>query len=76
MQPSNRFVIKTWCEAILKNGTSGTLALLGEKYNPGDAEGLEKELAKSLSHMIVVRLDVEHMTGKEAIELVRMRQKR
>lgn len=50
--------------------------LLGEKYNPGDAEGLEKELAKSLSHMIVVRLDVEHMTGKEAIELVRMRQKR
>jgi len=26
--------------------------------------------------MIVARLDVEHMTGKEAIELVRMRQKR
>jgi len=44
--------------------------------SPGDAEGLEKELAKSLSHMIVVRLDVEHMTGKEAIELVRMRQTR
>jgi len=26
--------------------------------------------------MIVARLDVEHMTGKEAIELVRMRQTR
>lgn len=44
--------------------------------SPGDAEGLEKELAKNLSHMIVVRLDVEHMTGKEAMELVRMRRKR
>lgn len=46
-------------------------SLLGTRYNPGDDAGLHKELEKGLSHMLVLRLDIEHMTGKEAIELVR-----
>ncbi|MBO4965558.1 MAG: pyridoxamine 5'-phosphate oxidase family protein [Muribaculaceae bacterium] len=46
-------------------------SLLGDKYNPGDEAGLHKELEKGLSHMLVLRLDIEHLTGKEAIELVR-----
>ena len=46
-------------------------SLLGARYNPGDYAGLHKELEKGLSHMLVLRLDIEHMTGKEAIELVR-----
>ena len=46
-------------------------SLLGARYNPGDDAGLHKELEKGLSHMLVLRLDIEHMTGKEAIELVR-----
>ena len=45
--------------------------VLGARYNPGDDVGLHKELEKGLSHMLVLRLDIEHITGKEAIELVR-----
>lgn len=46
-------------------------SLLGDRYNPGDEAGLQKELKKGLSYMLILRLDIEHMTGKEAIELVR-----
>lgn len=46
-------------------------SLLGGRYNPGDDTGLQKELEKGLSHMLILRLDIEHLTGKEAIELVR-----
>lgn len=46
-------------------------SLLGDKYNPGDDSGLQKELEKGLSHMLVLRFDIDHLTGKEAIELVR-----
>jgi len=46
-------------------------SLLGARYNPGDDAGLHKELEKGLSHMLVLRFDIEHLTGKEAIELVR-----
>ncbi len=46
-------------------------SLLGDRYNPGDKAGLQKELEKGLSHMLILRFDIEHLTGKEAIELVR-----
>ncbi len=47
------------------------LLLLCEKYAPGlDPEA---EIAKHLSHVAVLRLDIEDMTGKEAIELVQKR---
>ena len=46
-------------------------SLLGARYNPGDEAGLQKELEKGLFHMLVLKLDIEHLTGKEAIELVR-----
>ena len=45
--------------------------LLGRKYNPGDEAGLAYELEKGLAHMELLRLDIEHITGKEAIELKR-----
>lgn len=48
--------------------------LLGGRYNPGDDEGLEKELSKAFKAMCMIELDIEHMTGKEAKELVRERQ--
>ena len=44
--------------------------LLGNRYNPGDEEGLQRELEKGLARMLVLRFDIEHLTGKEAIELV------
>lgn len=45
--------------------------LLGRKYNPGDEAALTPELEKGLAHMELLRLDIEHLTGKEAIELIR-----
>lgn len=45
--------------------------LLSERYNPGDEEGFQKELEKGFACMLAIRFDIEHLTGKEAIELVR-----
>ena len=44
--------------------------LLGRKYNPGDEVALTHELEKGLAHMELLRFDIEHLTGKEAIELI------
>ena len=50
---------------------------LALKYAPdSSAESREKEIGQSLAHMVMVRLDIEHMTGKEAIELVRQREEK
>lgn len=47
--------------------------LLGNRYNPNDDERLEKEIESGLARMLAIRFDIEHLTGKEAIELIRMR---
>ena len=49
--------------------------MLGNRYNPNDDESLQKELEQGLSRMMMIRFDIEHLTGKEAIELMRMHQK-
>ena len=38
-------------------------------------ESLEKEIESGLSRMLMIRFDIEHLTGKEAIELVNQHQK-
>lgn len=48
-----------------------TARLLGNRYNPNDEDSLRKELDKGLSRMLMIRFDIEHLTGKEAIELVK-----
>jgi nitroimidazol reductase NimA-like FMN-containing flavoprotein (pyridoxamine 5'-phosphate oxidase superfamily) len=45
--------------------------ILGNRYNPNDEEDLQKELQHGFSRMLMIRFDIEHLTGKEAIELVR-----
>lgn len=48
--------------------------LLGHRYHPHGTEAeLEAELAHGLGRMHVLRFDIEHITGKESIELTRMR---
>ncbi len=47
-----------------------TLEILAVKYSP-DQEGLSKEIEGQLKRVTMVELSIEHMTGKEAIELVR-----
>ena len=45
--------------------------LLGRKYYPGDTmENLIKVIDEAEKRFLVIALDIEHMTGKEAIELV------
>ena len=48
-----------------------TARMLGDRYNPNQEEALQKELEKGLSNMVMIRLNIEHLTGKEAIELVK-----
>jgi len=45
--------------------------ILGNRYNPNQEEALQKELEHGLGRMLAIRFDIEHLTGKEAIELVR-----
>ena len=52
-----------------------TARMLGNRYNPNHDEALQKEIEDGLSRMLMIRFDIEHLTGKEAIELVRQHQK-
>lgn len=47
------------------------IRLLGHRYNKNDEAGLQAEIVKGLSRMSIIRLDIEHLSGKEAIELVK-----
>ena len=45
--------------------------IFSEKYSAAFPEKIQSEIKKGLTHMLMVRIDIEHLTGKEAIELVR-----
>ncbi len=47
--------------------------LLGNRYNPNDDKSLKKELEGGFTRMLMIQFDIEHLTGKEAIELIRQR---
>lgn len=49
------------------------LRLLGLRHSPGDATGVEREIEKELGRVAVLEFNIERITGKEAIELVRER---
>lgn len=44
--------------------------MLGNRYNPNQDEALQKELENGLARMLMIRFDIEHLTGKEAKELM------
>ena len=50
-----------------------TARMLGNRYNPNDEKNLQKEIESGFARMLMIRFDIEHLTGKEAIELVRQR---
>ena len=50
--------------------------LLGNRYNPNQDDALQKEIESGLSRLLAIRFDIEHLTGKEAIELVKQHQNR
>lgn len=45
--------------------------MLGNRYNPNQDDALQKEIESGLSRLLAIRFDIEHLTGKEAIELVK-----
>jgi nitroimidazol reductase NimA-like FMN-containing flavoprotein (pyridoxamine 5'-phosphate oxidase superfamily) len=50
------------------------LEFLGERLSPGQGMALAREVESSLGHVAVVEVVVEHLTGKEALELTRERE--
>lgn len=49
------------------------LLKLAAKYTPGDEAGRTAEAESALPRVCMLRLGIEHMTGKEAVELTRQR---
>ena len=45
--------------------------MLGNRYNPNQDDALQEEIESGLSRLLAIRFDIEHLTGKEAIELVK-----
>ena len=45
--------------------------LLGNKYNPHHDDHLHKEIESGIARMLAIRFDIEHLTGKTAIELAK-----
>lgn len=59
---------------VLKNVNSLTLSR--KKYNPTDSDEHRKEMIdREYAPVCILEMTIEHLSGKEAIELVRMRKK-
>ena len=52
------------------------LELLGERYWPGHPVELAAEIEKEFAAVAVIEMEIEHLSGKEAIELVNKREKK
>ena len=49
------------------------LTLLFMKYSADYKDGIPKEIDSSIRNMAIIEMTIEHLTGKEAIELVKMK---
>lgn len=59
---------------IIKDETEkfNTIHMLGKRYNPNEEE-LAEEINSGIHRMMMIEFSIEHMTGKEAKELVKER---
>ena len=46
------------------------LEILGRRCNPTDPEGLSKEIKTGINRCLALEMNIERLTGKQAIELV------
>lgn len=60
---------------ILENAQEINFSIkeLGRKYNCDDEEGIQKEIDTFANKFLMVEISIDHMTGKEAIELTKQR---
>lgn len=49
------------------------IEILAAKYSPSQVEGRKMEIDKEFKRLCIIELTIEHITGKESIELVRSR---
>jgi len=49
------------------------ITAIAEKYSPDYKEGIPAEINSSMASLCIVEITIDHLTGKEAIELVRAR---
>lgn len=56
---------------VVTDGAEKRRALewLGRKYAPGDEAGLQQEIDKGFNRLLMYEISIDHLTGKEAIEL-------
>ena len=54
-----------------KDELISALSLLGERYNPGHLSDCLTEINKFINNVCVLCLEIEHMTGKAAKELIK-----
>jgi nitroimidazol reductase NimA-like FMN-containing flavoprotein (pyridoxamine 5'-phosphate oxidase superfamily) len=47
------------------------LELIAEKYSPGDMEGRDHEIKKTWAAVCVMQVEIEHMTGKAAMQIIK-----
>lgn len=47
--------------------------ILAMKYSADFAEGIPEEIDSTINSMVIIEMEIEHMTAKEAIELVKSR---
>ncbi len=59
----------------MKQKKENAIEKLAAKYTPEDEAGRLKEIEGTYKALCMIELDIEHMTGKEAIELVRANSK-
>lgn len=62
---------------ILEDETEkrNALRILAEKYSGEQGEaGIQREIEKHFANVCLLQFDMEHLTGKEAIEFVRMKE--
>lgn len=52
------------------------LELLAAKYSPDQVEGRKQEIDQQFDRVCMLELSIEHLTGKEAVELTKQRQAR
>lgn len=50
------------------------IEILAAKYSPSQVEGRKMEIDKEFKRLCIIELTIEHITGKESIELVRSRE--
>lgn len=50
------------------------IELLAERYSPGNPENTAKEIDGAFARLCMLEMEIEHLTGKEAVELVRAKQ--